>query len=214
MSEHVRRGVRWRDQNTVVEAFALSARCKKSFRFSRGTGDAMSPREWKIGGFPSSIAKSRLATPFRDVLDGLPFFGGRAIVPRNKRGAPASPGASGYPSMTSPGPGSRNSEHLMRAAVRWGPSIPLPAGFRPAFSLRPVVAVVFGAHCTISYENGSANYSPRRRAPRSFSRCKCALRGFRCPRRGNRGAVQARCARVRGGARALVGCISISLFKK
>lgn len=88
------------------------------------------------------------------------------------------------PSMISRGSKSRNSEHLMRERRQFagGPRPPFLAGFRPAFSPPRPVAVFFGAHCTISYENGSANYRPR--APRSFSRCKCALRGSRLPSMG------------------------------
>lgn len=145
---------------------------------------------------PLRIAKSRFTTPFRDVLDGLSLTGARLF----RRGEQMR--------------GTCISEHrvtpqwcrgLRKVEIRntwWerrqfagGPLPPPPpftsflVCFRPAFSpLRPV-AVVFGAHCTISYENGSANYRPRRRASRSFSRCKYALRGSRCPRRENRGAT-------------------------
>lgn len=170
----------WRstcDEEYVGETKTRSLRHSLSRRGARNRSDSPATSgEWEIGAFlPSSIAKSRLATPFRVVLDGLSFFGGRAIVPtRNKRGTCVTRGI-GLP-LNNVGVQEveiRNTWWERQFAGGLRSSLPIPAGFRPAFSLlRPVVAV-FGAHCTISYENGSANYRPRRRAPRSFSRCKC-----------------------------------------
>lgn len=67
------------DEEYVGEAKTRSLKHSLSRRGARNRsdspGDAMSPREnGRSGNFPSSIAKSRLATPFRDVLDGLSFL--------------------------------------------------------------------------------------------------------------------------------------------